>query len=383
MKRLDLYILAECLPTFLLSLAVFSLVLLLQKIAEMFDLVAAKGVPVWEVAKMLLLLYPSLLSLVLPVSLLLAVLLAMGRLSADSEVVVMRACGVSLRQNLRPVFTLSALVMALCLVVTLWLAPAGRREFKRVILDTVVGRLNVSAQEGTFTELSPGVWLYAEKIAEEGGRMEGIFLHTEVGKLANTVVTAVRGSIGVGQGGFELNLEEAQFHQPKPDGSYTKTTARTSRIILPTNQPTGDPDDITARDFSTPDLYRMAFFEGWARGEMEFYRRFTVPVSCLMLGLLGGALGCHHFRAGNSRGLALCLVVLFLNYALFTLGDTLARRKTVSVAFSMWLPDMILGLMALYAIWMKNRERQFSLETALWSWFDRLKGFMAPGEKPA
>lgn len=365
MKRLDLYIFKECLPTFFLSLAVFSFVMLVQKLSDMFDLVVAKGVPLWEVLRLLGLVYPSLLSVVMPVSLLLAVLLAMGRLSSDSEMVVMRACGVSLLENLRPVIALSAIVTALCLVITLLVGPAGRREFKVQALNTVTSRLNISAEEKSFTELAPGVWLYADSIGEDGLTMEGMFLHTQAGKMAGTVVSAKRGVITVAPGGFDLTLTDAEFHQPREDGTYTKTTARAGRVFLPISSQVNEADELTVREATTGRLIEQAYGEKYFRAEIELYRRFTVPISCIMLGLLGGALGCHHFRSGNSRGMMLCLLVLFVNYALFTLGDALAKRKAMPVPIAMWLPDVALLLLAGWAVSRKNRERELSLETLL------------------
>lgn len=383
MKRLDLYIFRECLPTFFLSLAVFSFVMLVQKLADMFDLVVAKGVPVWEVLRLLGLIYPSLLSVVMPVSLLLAVLLAMGRLSSDSEMVVMRACGVSLFRNLRPIVALSAIVALLCLAITLWLGPAGRMEFKLAALHTIATRLNVSAEEKSFTELAPGVWLYANSIGEDGLSMEGMFLHTEVGKLAGTVVSARQGRISAVPGGFELSLTDAEFHQAREDGGYTKTTARSGKVFLPISTNVNEADELTVREATTSRLYQQAFSDKYRRAEMELYKRFTVPISCLMLGLLGGALGCHHFRSGNSRGMMLCLLVLFVNYSLFTVGDALANRNALPVPVAMWIPDAALAALAVWAVAQKNRERELSLETLLNAATLKLRTLMAAREKSA
>lgn len=374
MKRLDRYIFHECAPTFLLSMMVFSFILLMQRLAEMFDLVVAKGVPVWEVGRLLALIYPAILMVVMPASLLLAVLLAMGRLSSDSEVVVMRACGVSLVQNLRPIFVLASIVAAATMVVSVWLAPAGRREFKRAVLSTVVDRLNVSAEEGTFTELTNGVWLYAEKIDEDAGSMEGMFVYTDLGKFAGTVVTAKKGSISVAQGGFDLRLTDAEFHQAKGDGSYTRTTAAASRVLLPVPIQGSEVEDLTVREMPFSLLYAKAFGENYYNAEWEFHRRLAVPFSCIMLALLGGALGSHHFRSGNSSGVFMCLFVLFLNFLLMTLGDTLARRHSLPLAVSMWMPNFVLAVLAAWLIALRNREGSLSVEAYLVTGLSRLRG---------
>ena len=143
-KVLNRYLFLECLPPLGISVAVFSFVLLMHRLLLLSDLVLTKGVAVIEVLQLLALAFPGVLSLLFPASLLLAVLFAVGRLSADSEIVAMRACGVGLAQNLRPVMLLAAGACALTAVASVWAQPFALRSFREFLYDSLRSRISLT-----------------------------------------------------------------------------------------------------------------------------------------------------------------------------------------------------------------------------------------------
>ncbi|MDY6850492.1 MAG: LptF/LptG family permease, partial [Thermodesulfobacteriota bacterium] len=97
MKRIiPLYLIRELLPPFFVNLLVFTFVLLLAKVLELTELVVVKGVEPATIMKLLGYSIPFLLSLTIPMSTLLAVLLTFLRLSGDNEITVLKSAGVSL-----------------------------------------------------------------------------------------------------------------------------------------------------------------------------------------------------------------------------------------------------------------------------------------------
>lgn len=366
LKTLDRYTYTECAPTFLLSLGVFTFVLLLHRLTKLSDMVIAKGVPVWEVGRLLLLALPTLMPILLPISLLLAVLLAMGRYSADSEIVAMRSCGIGLARNLHPVMVFSTAVMILAAVVSLWLQPLSAQQFRAALYQTVVNRINVSADAGTFTELASGITLFAKKLDGETGQLEGLFLHTASKPLPNATIIARTGTVSLTDNGIALDLIDAEIHQPgEAPGEYRRTRAESCLVTIPLPSP--ETQVLAVEERTSFDLYQQSYVasvepDAMREARLEFHRRFALPLSCLVLGLLGGSLGMHHGRSGKSRGLALCLLVLFVYYALLTVGNTMGKRGRMPAELAMWLPNLTLGALAIYAFVRKNRERPLPLE---------------------
>src|ERR1039457_6873951 len=116
MKILSRYILREFLSNLFLGLLIFTFVLLLDHLFELADLLLNKGVGLGLTLKLLFLLLPSSLSLTLPMSTLLAVLLTFGRLSENNEITAVRASGLAS-------WNYSKTPMAAALVASLFLMP--------------------------------------------------------------------------------------------------------------------------------------------------------------------------------------------------------------------------------------------------------------------
>ncbi len=378
MRVLNRYLLAECLPTLGLSLAVFTFVLLMHRVFKLSDLVIAKGVPLGTVLGLLGLALPALLPLLLPVSLLLAVLLAVGRLSADSEIVAMRASGVGLTQNLRPVLGLSLAVCAATAAVSLWAQPVAARAFQEALYASVKNRLSVTTETGVFTELAAGITVYAERVDRETGRLENLFLELDRGHTRGVWVLARAGELRDEGGTLGLDLEEGEMHQlSAPDKPYHRLRFERYRLRVPLPAAAWNPDEGEA---PSAELLARAYGPGFEpKARMELHQRLALPASCLVFGLLGASLGLHHSRTGRSRGVSLCLAVLLAYYALLTAGRTLGKGGALPPEAAMWLPNLLLGALAVYAFLRKNRESPLPLEEALGRGFSRLRKALARG----
>src|SRR5712671_64181 len=98
MRIFDRYVVREVALPFLFSLVLLTFLLTIQPILRDAYPLIAKGLDVWVVAKVLIYLLPQALVLSIPMSVLLGLLIALGRLSADREFVAMQSCGVSIYQ---------------------------------------------------------------------------------------------------------------------------------------------------------------------------------------------------------------------------------------------------------------------------------------------
>src|SRR5689334_814729 len=109
MRIIDRYVIREVLLPFCIGLLVFTFMLIIPYLIQGAEAFIAKGVPTLIILQVMATLLPQALGLTIPMSLLLGLLVAFGRLSADREFVGMQACGVSLVRLMRPVVLLSVL----------------------------------------------------------------------------------------------------------------------------------------------------------------------------------------------------------------------------------------------------------------------------------
>jgi lipopolysaccharide export system permease protein len=374
MRVLHRYILAECVPTMGLSLLVFIFVLLMHRLYMLADLVIAKGVPPLEVLFLLSLALPALLPVLLPVSLLLAVLLTMGRLSADSEITAMRAAGLGLAANLKPVMAVSVVVGLLAAATSLWAQPAAARAFQEALYRSVKNRISVTAESGNFTNLTRGVTVYAERVDDREGRLENLFLHLDRGTTRDVWIFAHTGELRDEEGSLGLILQDGEMHQgggPKP---YYRLRFGRYDLRLPLPAANWTPE---VQEMATPALAGLAYGEKHdAEARMELHQRLALPAACVVFGLLGTVLGLHHSRAGRSRGVTLCLGVLLVFYALLTSGQALGKGGVLPPEVALWLPDLLFGAFALYAYFRKNREAPLPLEDAIGRGLGRVRRWL-------
>jgi len=95
MKILRTYILREHVGPFVVTLSGLTVVLLIGNIIKLAELVIAKGVSIWDILRLLIYLIPYMLTFTVPLACLIAMVMAFGRLSADYEVIAIRASGIA------------------------------------------------------------------------------------------------------------------------------------------------------------------------------------------------------------------------------------------------------------------------------------------------
>ncbi|MGB4545244.1 MAG: LptF/LptG family permease, partial [Smithellaceae bacterium] len=101
-KIINRYIFREISLAFIMILFVMTFVLLMGKMLQIMDLIINKGISVTSILHMIMLIMPSLMIFTLPIALLISILIAMGRFSADNEITALKSSGMSLLQMFYP-----------------------------------------------------------------------------------------------------------------------------------------------------------------------------------------------------------------------------------------------------------------------------------------
>src|SRR5262249_29071956 len=214
---LDRYLVKEVAPNVGLGLMVFTFVLLMNQILLLAELLITRGVEFIKIFLIIFYLLPAFTVLTIPMSLLLGVLLAMGRLNGDSELTVMRASGISVYRLLIPVFLVGILCWGICSYLIQVTVPWANYSLNKMMFRIMTTNATSELKPRVFYNDIPHMILYVEDIPSAAGIWKGVFIFDESQQKPRTVL-AKEGYIQKkgDQGQVDLDLREGSWHEVEP-----------------------------------------------------------------------------------------------------------------------------------------------------------------------
>ncbi|HVS14467.1 MAG TPA: LPS export ABC transporter permease LptG [Thermoanaerobaculia bacterium] len=387
MRRiLDRYIFREILGPLTLGLMVFTFLLLIDVLFDLAEVIIRRDVPALVVGKLLLLNLPHIVVLTIPMSLLFGILIAVGRLSADSELIAMRASGMSLFQLYRPVLVLSALLATANCLLMVYLLPWGNRAEQELEMAIFTQSVSKEVKPGVFYEELENRVLYVFAQPANDERWNGVFLAEAIPGREHEVTVAKYGSIQVDPGTDRalLRLEDSthlQIDLDHPDRGTTRrhqTLALALKDQLLANRQARQLSK-TERILSLPELFEWASDpdrspETRRRARVEIHKKLAIPAACLVFGLFAVPLGFNNRRGGRSSGFAVSILVILVYYVIQTNGENAAAQGRLAPWASMWLPNILFTVVGLFLLARRNRDKSLLLSrvdrwirSTLWS----------------
>src|SRR5512142_2675332 len=178
-RLLDGYIVREMLPPSAIGLLVFTFVLLIDQIPRLLAVLVARSADVSTILRVFLNLLPSILAVTLPMAFLLGVLLAFGRMASDSEIVALRAVGISPARLLVPVMMMAAVMTALTFYINAVALPAANQSYRELVFSLMVSKARTDVRPRTFnSDLLPGQrMLFVQDIDAETNLWKNLLIH--------------------------------------------------------------------------------------------------------------------------------------------------------------------------------------------------------------
>lgn len=366
MRILTRYILRELLPPTLLGFAFYTFIILMNRLFDFAEMIIKRSLPFRIVLELLALALPHIVVLTIPMALLVGILIAVGRLSADSEIIAMQSAGLSPGAIYRPVFYFSVVVFFINFVLMTWVLPAGNAALQKRRIELVTTAVEKEIQPRIFVADYEDVVLYINDVDEETGLWQGVFIADTSDSRRQRIVTAESGRVTVteGTGQIWLDLENSETHVASLDKPerYDLSRNESQRILL--SDPALEDLEPTslAKSLKEMNLTELVGFLQRARTRrdpldvrfvlVEIHNRFAIPFACIAFGVLGLPLGMTNRRGGKSSGFSLSIGVILLYYILLSNGEDLARTGRLPPALGMWLPNLV--LLAL-GIWLMTK----------------------------
>jgi LPS export ABC transporter permease LptF/LPS export ABC transporter permease LptG len=374
LRRLDRYVLAETFGPLALGFSVYTFIMLVRFLFRSADMIIRRGLSPGEVGQLVLYTMPNILVLTIPMALLFGILIAIGRLASDSELIAMRACGISLFTLYRPILILSAVLTLLNGFLAAYVLPRANHALQAQTLDILAQTAARQVEPRVFYEEWEGLVLYVFAIAPGTDVWQGVFLAPSITQPESTLTLARSGRLAVDKAGerIVLNLREAGTHKVnlRQPERYELIRHDALEVVLDDQFASGQRAKLTAskgvRELTITELLQWSANseldpEMRRLSRVEIHKKLAIPAACLVFGLFAVPLGFNNRRGGKSSGFALSIAVIMGYYVLLSNGEDWARVGRMPPSLAMWLPNLLFFGLGIFLLIRRNQDKSLLL----------------------
>lgn len=368
MKIIHRYIFTEALKVFALSTMFLTMVMFLDRAMFMTDLILNRGLTMLEVGRMVLYISPIFLSITIPISVLVASVVTFNQFSSDNEFVVMKSCGWSFMYLLRPILLFSFLAYIATNAIIFYALPLGNQALKQMIFDIVKTRANINIKPNVFNrDFDNMVLMVKEKNGPNG--FKGVFIADSSYKGSTKIILSEQGFILTDPANFriQLQLRNGSIHDLAKQGEdyqIMKFDRYDLSLDIPGTDQLKKKQILKPREMSISELQQRIEEnknKSWKDDseKVELSKRFSIPLTCILFGIIGVPLGITSHRSGKSGGFVFAILIILMYYVSLVLMQNLGRSGMINPYFSVWIPNIVLLVVAIYVGYKTQREIPF------------------------
>jgi len=363
-KRLYFYLVKELGYLFLLSLGILTFLLVMSRIGKLADFVINKGVELKDIFLLIFYSSPPYLTFTLPMSFLLTTIVVLGRLSAENEILALKASGINLKYIFYPVASLGIAITLFGMLNTNVLLPKSGELFKQTLINIVKKGIAFDEREGVFNDTIPGVVIYINSVDIKSKELAGIIVSDNRDKNITQMISAQKGMIHLDPISLNLNfiLEEGNLHRwEKANNIYRNLMFKdyTFTMNLENMLPSNVPLRKRPYEMNTSELREMASHANesdrfdWL---LEIYKRISMPFSSLAFIFLAIPLGIRRKMEGRFSGITYSLFLFVLYYILMAFTEHIGKIIHLLPLITSFLPNIIITIIGLVLMRKLNSE---------------------------
>jgi lipopolysaccharide export system permease protein len=353
----DRYIFRLVMLPLLATLAIAASLLLLEKMLNLFDFVAAEGGPVSVVWRMLANLIPEYLSLGIPIGLLLGILLAFRRLATSSELDIFRAVGMSYFRLLRVPFMFAISLAIINFAIVGFLQPSARYLYEELRFELRSGAFGAKVKVGEFNNVGKNLTMRIEESRNNGNELSGLFVYAKSKGGQSIAVTAEEGQFlrTDDPDTILLRLEKGTLVHDAPNYKTPRVLSFTSHDVpIPLPQiesfrARGGKD----REYSITELTRIGSDTKLPalernRAWSNFHFRLVEVAMMLLLPFLALALAIPPKRSTSALGVFLSIVMVVTYHKINEYAEGVGGMGIVDPFFALWVPFLLFAVLILW-----------------------------------
>jgi len=368
MKIIHRYIFTEIFKIFALSTMFLTMVMFLDKAMFMTDLILNRGLSMLEVGRMVLYISPIFLSITIPISVLIAAVMTFNQFSAENEFVVMKSSGWSFMYLLRPVLLFSLLAYIATNIIIFYALPVGNTALKRMIFNIVKTRANIDVKPNVFNrDFDNMVLMVKEKNGLNG--FKGVFIADSSFKGSTKIILSEEGFILTDPANYriQLQLRNGSIHDLSKQGEdyqIMKFDRYDLTLDIPGTDQFKKKRILKPREMSVSTLKKRIKrnkkknLPGYHE-QVELSKRFSIPLTCILFGIIGVPLGITSRRSGKSGGFVFAILIILIYYVSMVVLQNIGRTGKIDPYFSVWIPNIVLLIFTIYVSYKTQKELPF------------------------
>ncbi|HTY76483.1 MAG TPA: LPS export ABC transporter permease LptG [Candidatus Bathyarchaeia archaeon] len=376
-KILDRYMIKEVGPPFALAVGVLTFFLVIDRVYQLTDLVITKSVPFHLVLGLLVYMLPGVLALTVPMALLVAVLLAGGRLAGDLEIAAWKASGVSPLRIFAPFFVVALAVSAVVAVLTLVVAPASSGAFQTQLFRILQTKATTGIKERTFSASFSQMVMYVDDISASQVALRGLLVSDERDPRLSRIIVAREGRLFSDAKARRVTMRFIDGTISETDAGDARRFRLTGFTLYDLNLPLDNPQRAAERiEKPEKEMSLRTLRETIADLrrqnqivtplQIEMHKRFSLPVAAIVFVLVSFPLGIRTHRGGRTLALGSSLAIVVAYYVMHTFLEGMGLRGSLPVAVAMWLPNAIFALTGLALLRAVTEGLPLSLGRLVW-----------------
>jgi len=361
-RILTRYITGEILSHALIGCVIFTFILFMKELPRILEMVVHNSSTLASVVEVFLFTLPNFLMVTVPMAVLVGVLLGFSRLAADSEIIAMRASGLGIGYFVRVAFIVALGGTALGLVNSLYLAPRANQAI--LAMDKALAmQASYEIEPRVFDEDFRNFVLYVQDVRSGTGaaNWRQVFMANTTDPTTPMIITAASATVandGMSDSTQELlmRLRDGSRHETVSGQPQQYNISIFDFIDMPLasnqqNEAHLGRLDTNIYAMSTNDLWQRRHGPDGKRFMIEIHKRFSYPVACLVLMLVGVPLGVTSQRGGKSSAWVFTILLVFLYYLVSSTGIALGKQNWISAFFAVWSANLIFAAGGLFLLW--------------------------------
>ena len=385
------YIATEVLAPFFASVLIINGIFFLAKLIPFLGVVFELGVGPQDFVRLFSYLFPNMLMYSLPMASMMGVIIAFTRLANDSEILALKACGISSSRMFPPVVLVALAISLLTGYVAIKLVPAGEQSLKKIMFQLVKDKVGKTMSGHKFSENLGSFVAYVEDVDRDTGEWSGVYVADMRFDGLPVVTIAQSGHLESNEEDLTLSLvfNNGSLHRIQGEDSQTITFSRYELDIPLHSSDIGSlqKGSVSRTGTTMGELLEKSTLLGQQSKEgrgllIEYHKRLVLPVGCFVLTMLGLPLGLSAGVGKRTVGVPLGLLFFVLYYVGFSYAKVMAEEQILPVPVAMWIPNTIFFILMIFFLRRSMQDKPLPFAGVLSSLTSAMTSFFSNEDKP-